>query len=180
MMNPNRLAILLIACALPAGFAFAQDQPKREYMFRGTVSEAECRALPARRFDIGPSMDRANSQDHLTVQCDPGDSEKPGSLSLTFTLVGEIQPNDNNTKQYSFRWGQDFGAEHYSTIGQFTKDAEKCTTLVALFQSKVSKTAASASVNIRESPQWTASCNPDDHWGTSMEIVLTGKIGASL
>jgi hypothetical protein len=180
MMNPNRLAILLIACALTPGFVFSQDQSKREYVFRGTVSEAECRQLPVLRFDIGPSMDRANSLDRLAVQCEPGDTDKPGSLSLTFTLVGEIQPNDNNTKQYSFRWGHLVGVQHYSTVGQFTRDAQKCTTLVALFQSKVSKTAASTSVNIRESPQWTASCNPDDQWGTSMEIVLTGKIGESL
>jgi hypothetical protein len=180
MMNPNRLGILLIACALAPGFAFSQDQAKREYVFRGTVSAAECRELPARRFDIGPSMDRANSQDRLMVQCEPGNSDKPGSLSLTFTLVGALQPNDNNTTQYSFRWGRDVGAQRYSTVGQFTRDAQKCTTLVALFQSKVSRTAASASVNIRESPQWTASCNPDDQWGTSMEIVLTGKIGENL
>ena len=179
-MNPKCLAILLIACALAPGFAFSQDRQEREYVFRGTISEAECRDLPALQFDIPPSMDRANSKDHLTVRCVPGKEDKAGLLSLIFIIASDKNRNTSDTRQYSFRWGQDVGANRYSTVGQFTRDAQKCTTFVALFQSKISKTAASASVNIRESPQWAASCNPDDHWGTSMEIVLSGKIGESL
>jgi len=180
MMTAQCLTILLIAYALPSRLAFSQYQPKREYVFRGDVSEAECREFPALQFDIPPSMDRANSKDHLTVRCVPGEEDKSSSLSLIFIIIGDTNRNNSSTRQFSFRWGQDVGENRDSTVGQFTKDAQKCTAFVALFQSKISKTAAYSLDNLQQSPQWTAGCNPDDRWGTSMEIVLTGKIGESL
>jgi len=180
MLNARSLRILLPALILLRCLAPAQNSPQREYVFSGNVSEADCREMPTLLFAIGPSMNRAETKDHLTVRYVRGKGAEPAQLSLTFTIVGEVNLNHGDTRSYSFRWGNAIPPRPSAMQGQFTKDPKLCTRLVDLFDTRVPKTISTSSENISKSPQWSAGCYGDDFWGTSMEVTITGRIGESL
>jgi hypothetical protein len=181
MSHPHKLWLLFIACILLTAPTDAQSESRREYLFSGPLRGADCSVLPAPAFEIGPSLDRADTKDRLAVLCAPGKEDSPAILSLKFTIIGEQDRSDGELKQYSFRWGKSVNSQPTQMFhGQFTKDSRLCTTIADFLQAHVPATVHSGSENLPASPQWSASCNPDDMWGTSMEIVLTGKVGESL
>jgi hypothetical protein len=56
--------------------------------------------------------------------------------------------------------------------GQFTHHEKLCSELADLSYSTVSNVVASSSEHLQPM-HWSATCNGDDQWGTSMEIELS-------
>lgn len=164
-MNHKRNYILA-GCVLMCSFAPAQNQPRKEYAFSGVASETSCRRLPAPSFTIGPSGDRAATRDRLTVKC------VWGTLSLSF-MIDTTAPSAFNQKIYTFRWGESKNSRKDAFKGQFTQNEKLCTALVDLFYSTLPEELSSGSESGLEPMHWSATCNPDDQWGTSMEIEVS-------
>jgi hypothetical protein len=186
MLNHTRLWILCVACAqlpscaAPREFPRRQDLPRRTYVFSGAVMQADCEKLPALSFNIRPSMDRADTQDSLTVQCVPK-KDHSATLNLIFTITQQAPSTpDRYERRYSFRWGQWKESRGGTSLEQFNRKGEQCKALTDLFKAKVSTTISSTSEHLRQSPQWSVGCWDDAMWGTSMEMYLTGKFHESL
>ncbi len=176
MLDRAHLWVLLASCIPPLSVASAQDQQQKEYVFSGIVTDADCRELPASSFTIGPSGDRGESKDHLTVRCITREEGHSGMLSLTFTLdMQETLSVYSLSKIYSFRWGEAKGPQAKTFHGQFTYDSKLCDALADLFNSKVTKRNNPSSEPTNRSSEWSAGCYGDDARGTSMEIVLTTR-----
>lgn len=155
----------LICCVLACGFAAAQQQPVKEIVFSGVASEAMCRKLPQPSFTIGPSGDRWATKDRLTVKCNP----LLLSLTFTFTIDGSV-PSAFDQNIYTFRWGESKMRGHTGLDGQFTHHEKLCDEVRDLFYSVISATPISSSDPALAAMHWSATCNGDDMWGTSMEI----------
>ncbi len=166
MKNISRyiLACFLFVC----GFAPAQHLPDKEIVFSGLATETMCQKLPVASFTIGPSGDRWATKDRLTVNCNPGLL----SLSLTFTIDGSV-PSALDQNIYTFRWGESKEIRHTGFVGQFTNSPKLCSDLADLFYSIVSTAPISSSDPALAQMHWSASCNGDDQWGTSMEIEIS-------
>jgi hypothetical protein len=149
-------------CAL----APAQNQPDKEYVVSGFATEAMCHRLPLPSFTIFPSLGRSATKDRLTVKC------IPGLLSLSFTIDTSV-PSAFDQNIYTFRWGDSKVPGHSLGEGQFTHHEKLCAELVDLFYSILRKEVTSGSVPSLEPMHWSATCNPDDQWRTSMEIELS-------
>lgn len=169
--------------------AFAQNQPaKREvqpskkFVFSGSVSEADCRELPAPSFDIRASGPRWNTADRLLIACLPiGGKDHPSlALSLTFVIT-EPSPSTPDYRTYPFRWGNSIRSKSVvPMVGEFTKDPDRCSRFASLFTAKISRDVTSTTEHLSNSPHWSVGCNGDDLWGMSMEIELSGKYPDSL
>jgi hypothetical protein len=147
-------------------FAPAQNQPVKEYVVIGFASKTMCHKLPAPSFTIGPSGDRWNTKDRLTVKC------IPGLLSFTFTIDPSV-PSAYDQNIYTFRWGESKDPGHTGFEGQFTRHEKLCTELAEMFYWTVSKVVTSNAEPALEPMHWSATCDMDDAWGTSMEIELS-------
>ena len=165
MVNYRRscfLAGFTLVCVL----APAQNQPATEYVVSGFADEAACHKLPVPSFSILPSGDRSGTKDRLVVKC------IPGLLSLTFTIDTKV-PSAFDQNIYTFRWGESKVAGHALPEGQFTHNEKLCAALTDLFYSTFSNLATPSPEPALEPRHWSATCNPDDLWGTSMEIELS-------
>ncbi|MGA7521425.1 MAG: hypothetical protein WBW84_03030 [Acidobacteriaceae bacterium] len=175
----NRPLPILIACfACLTIIARAQERPQKKVVFSGVVTEAECQQMPSQAFTIPPSMDRAETNDLLTVRCLPMVAGPFGVLSLTFT----IDVNGKSTfgmrgKLFYFRWGKAVdAAPSFPFAGQFTYNPSLCARLAKLFSSDILKPETSDPDRIPDFPKLSAECHDDDRWGTSMELTLTGDL----
>lgn len=155
---------MLICCVLVCGSAEAQYHPDKELVFSGIVSESMCSKLPGTSFSILPSGGRWATKDRLTVQCNP----LLLSLTLTFTIDGSV-PSAFDQNIYTFRW-QPKAQRHTGFKGQFTHQEKLCSELRDLFYLVTSTTPTSSSDPALTAMHWSATCNEDDQWGTSMEI----------
>lgn len=163
-MNQQRRCILVL-CILICIPASAQRQPGNEYVISGFAIGTMCHRLPAASFTIGPSGDRSDTKDRLTVKC------IPGLLSLTITIDMTV-PSAFDQNIYTFRWGESKAPGHGLGEGQFTHHEKLCSELADLFYSTVSNVVACSSEHL-EPMHWSATCNGDDQWRTSMEIELS-------
>jgi hypothetical protein len=132
----------------------------------GFADEAACHKLPVPSFSILPSGDRSDTKDRLAVKC------IPGLLTLTFTIDSSV-PSAFDQNVYTFRWGKSKIGGHAFPEGQFTHHEKLCAELADLFYSTLSNVAASSPERALEPMHWSATCNPDDQWGMSMEIELS-------
>jgi hypothetical protein len=165
MVNYRRscfLAGFTLVCVL----APAQRQPAKQYVVAGFADGAACHRLPVPQFTILPSGDRSDTGDRLAVKC------IPGLLSLTFTIDTKV-PSALDQNVYTFRWGASKESGHTFPEGQFTYNEKLCAYLADLFYSTFPNVATSSSEAALEPMHWSATCNPDDQWGTSMEIELS-------
>jgi hypothetical protein len=177
MLKLPRRWMVLFACLVAVNAASAQEDARRVFTFSGTVAEKECAQLPGASFEIGPSGDRWKSDDRLEVDCVPWATGRFATLILTFTIFGEVLPAPaGGARNYTFRWGKAIDRSSPTMVGQFTSHPRRCELVKNLLTTKVSRTPASASEQLRRPATWSASCNGDDAWGTSMEIVLTANL----
>lgn len=173
-----KVIVDMMACVLLATVARAQDSLHRQLVFSAPVTQAQCHQFPLEDFDIGPSGDRANSKDLLNVRCEPR-AHGPFALTLTFTFDtnGPSGPRGVRGQVFSFRWGKSMNGPSPAFSGQFTHNTDLCSRLTGLLNSKVLKWRARR--EFTRPPELTSSCNPDDVWGTSMEIELTADFPGS-
>jgi len=180
------LTLFTLAVVLLATVARAQDRLHRQLTFSSPVTEAQCRQFPSEHFEIGPSGDRWNSKDLLSVRCGstahgPLAENFPDIggrfvLTLTFTINtnGASAPRGVLGEVYSFRWGRSINSPSPSFFrGQFTHNLDLCSRLTHVLNSKVLKWMPDASARVHQPPTLSSSCNPDDLWVTSMEIRVT-------
>jgi hypothetical protein len=173
----RRNCAVLIVCLAVFSCCGAQDARRHVFTFSGTVFEDECAKLPLPSFEIGPSGDRWKSEDRLEVKCSPWQAGPYATLSLTFTIVGQILPTPpEGARAYTFRWGKAIGRPPSSTVGQFTYHPRDCDLIASLFTKKVSQSPTFASDELIRPPVLSVTCNSDDWWVTSMEIVLAANI----
>ena len=165
-LRRSNLFIAFAFCALLATAAKAQNNRPRQLVFSALVTKAQCSEFPLEHFDIAPSGDRGNSKDLLNVRCE-------SMLTLTFTIVidGPSPPRGVRGEVFRFRWGKSVNGPSTSFTGQFTQNPNLCSRLAGLLNSGTWVPAASAP--LRQPPELSSTCEGDDAWGTSMEIVLT-------
>jgi hypothetical protein len=170
----SSLPIAFAFCALLATAAKAQNSPQRQLVFSTLVTEPQCREFPLEDFEIGPSLDRTNSKDLLNVRCE---SIARGQFALTLTFTIDTNrpspPRGVRGEVFSFRWGKSMNTPSPAFTGQFTRNPDLCSRLAGLFNSRVLKWMPVASARVDQPPEVSSSCNPDDVWTTSLEIVLT-------
>jgi hypothetical protein len=118
-VKPKRM-YALACCLLVSGFAPAQQQPTKEFIFSGASIEGICHKLPQPSFTIDPSGDRWATKDRLTVKC------IPGLLSFIFTIDTSV-PSAFDEDIYSFRLGASKVLGHTGFEGQFTHHEKLCT-----------------------------------------------------
>jgi len=174
------LLIAFACCVLSTTLAQTQDSSQKRLVFSGVIDGAQSREFPLQDFDVGPSMDRWRTNDDLNVRIEPiaGGLSK---LTLTFVIdVNGQSPLGMRGKFFSFRWGKAIGASSTSIHGQFTDRPDLCSELAGMLNSNVLKMKSSISEEIHGPLEVSSSCDPDDIWGTSMEIVLTGDLLGSL
>lgn len=161
--------------------ASAQNGSQKQLVFSGVITEAQCREFPSADFDIEPSGDRSNSKDLLNIRCGLT-GHSPLALTLTFTidLDGPSGPRSVRGEVFSFRWGKSMNGTSPAFTGQFTHDPDLCSRLAGLLNSRVLKLMPETSARVHQIPDLSSSCNGDDFWGTSMEIVLTADYSDSM
>jgi hypothetical protein len=159
---------LMAGCVFLCSFAPAQEPAAREYVVTGFATKTMCHKLPAPLFTVGPSGGRATTKDYLTIKC------IPGLLSFTFSIDASV-PSAFDQNIYTFRWGKSVVPLHtpFGFKGQFTDHEKLCTELADLFYSTLSNVVNSTSRPESEPMHWSATCNPDDQLGISMEIELS-------
>jgi hypothetical protein len=175
-LDRSNLPIAFVFCALLATAAKAQKNPQRQLLFSAPVTEARCREFPLEHFDIAPSGDRWNSKDLLNVRCE-SIARGQFALTLTFTVVidGPFPPRGVRGEVFRFRWGKSLNTASPALTGQFTRNPDLCSRLAGALNSEVLKWVPAASARVRQPPELSSSCDPDDQWGTSMEVVLTAN-----
>lgn len=179
LLQPGAKVIVeIMACVLLVTVARAQDSLPRQLVFSAPVTKARCHQFLLEDFDIGPSGDRANSKDLLNVRCGPT-AHGPFALTLIFTIDtnGPSGPRGVRGQVFSFRWGKSMNGPSPAFSGQFTHNPDLCSRLTGLLNSNALKWRARR--EFTSPPELTSSCNPDDFWGTSMEIELTADFPGS-
>jgi len=174
-----RLRITLAACLLSATLSRGQDSPQKRLVFSGVVKGTQCREFPSRVFDLGPSGDRWRTKDDLNVRCDPivGISNDVSEVTLTFIIdVAGPSSLGMRGKTFNFRWGKALAASFPSIRGQFSNKPDLCTKIAEILNSNALKMKPPFSERVHGPLEVSSTCDPDDEWGTSMEILLTGDL----
>jgi hypothetical protein len=181
-LHPERkLALPVAVLVLLASVGNAQNGDHRRLVLSAPVSEANCQEFPVGNFDIEPSMDRSDSGDRLNVRCGSIARGVP-ELTLTFTFDDSTSgPKGPQGQVFRFHWSRPVVAASTALTGQFTRNPDLCSRLARLLNSKTFRLLPVYSTTVHRVPEMSATCNPDDFWGLSMEIELTADfVGSTL